>query len=50
VWSGCNKFPIKRGLFGQSQEYFLRYRAAAASKQATEALVNDQNEVAERVF
>jgi hypothetical protein len=22
VCAGCNKFPIKRGLFGQSQKYF----------------------------
>jgi hypothetical protein len=26
VWAGSNRFPLKRSLFCQSQEYFLRDR------------------------
>jgi hypothetical protein len=50
VCAECNKFPIKRGLFGQSQKYFLRDRTAALWGLVREALVNDQIEVAESAF
>src|SRR5262245_12323301 len=50
VWARCNRFPLKRGLFSQSQKNFCVIERAAVWRLTMETLVNDQIEVAESVF